>query len=79
MPGPPVAIYVAGPPCQPWARGGNNLGGADRRTPLLDQVLATIGGNRPLAFLMEESDRVAAYKGWEVVAGPCGGAAAHGV
>ena len=41
---------------------GENLGDADRRAPLLDQVLATIGSNRLLAFLMEESDRVAAYK-----------------
>ena len=62
MPGPPIALYVAGPPCQPWARGGKNLGDADRRAPLLDQVLATVAGNRPLAFLMDESERVAAYK-----------------
>jgi hypothetical protein len=50
MPGPPIAIYVAGPPCQPWARWGKKLGDADRRAPLLDQVLATVAGNRPLAF-----------------------------
>ena len=37
------------------------MGGADQRAPLLDQVLATIEGNRPLAFLMDESDRVATY------------------
>ena len=62
MPGPPIALYVAGLPCQPWARRGKNLGDADLRAPLLDQVSATVAGNRPLAFLMEESDRVAAYK-----------------
>ena len=62
-PGPPVVFYVAGSPCQPWARGGKNLGAADHKAPLLDQVLETIGSNRPLAFLMEESDRVATYQG----------------
>ena len=38
------------------------MGEADRRASLFDQVLATIGDNRPLAFLREESDRVATYK-----------------
>ena len=63
MPGPPLHIYVAGPPCQPWARGGKQLGSKDHRPPLLDQVLRTIEGCRPIAFLMEESDRVATYVG----------------
>ena len=39
------------------------MGEADHKAPLLDQVLETIGSNRPLAFLMEESDRVATYPG----------------
>ena len=54
---------MAGPPCQPWARGGKQLGLADHRAPLLDEVLRTIGLNKPLAILMEESDRVATYAG----------------
>ena len=63
LPGPPLHIYVAGPPCQPWARGGKQLGSKDHRAPLLDQVLRTIESSRPIAFLMEESDRVATYAG----------------
>ena len=63
LPGPPLHIYVAGPPCQPWARGGKQLGSKDHRAPLLDQVLRTIESCRPVAFLMEESDRVATYAG----------------
>ena len=63
LPGPPLHLYVAGPPCQPWARGGKQLGSRDHRAPLLDQVLRTIEACRPIAFLMEESDRVATYAG----------------
>ena len=62
LPGPPLMFYVAGPPCQPWARGGKQRGELDPRAPLLDKVLNTIARNRPLAFLMEESDRVASYQ-----------------
>ena len=62
LPGPPLHFYVAGPPCQPWARGGKQLGAGEHRAPLLDEVLQTIRRCRPLAFLMEESDRVATYE-----------------
>ena len=49
-------------PCQPWARGPKELGECDHRAPLLDQVVSTIRQNRPLAFLMGESNRVATYR-----------------
>jgi site-specific DNA-cytosine methylase len=45
MPPPPLHLYVAGPPCQPWARGGKQLGKADHKAPLLDEVLKTVGLN----------------------------------
>eukprot|EP00974_Lingulodinium_polyedra_P026984 2602896-Lingulodinium_polyedra.AAC.1 len=60
-PGPPLWFYIAGPPCQPWARGGKMKGEHDPRAPLLGEVVNTIGRCRPLAVLMEESDRVASY------------------
>ena len=56
MPGPPIALYVAGPPCQPWARGGKALGGpGPPGIALFDQSTRLTMADRPLAFILEES------------------------
>eukprot|EP00974_Lingulodinium_polyedra_P114180 11054717-Lingulodinium_polyedra.AAC.1 len=36
-PGPLLVFYVAGPPCQPWAKHGRALGAGDPRAALLDE------------------------------------------
>ena len=63
LPGPPVAIYVAGPPCQPWARCGHGLGLSDARADLFEEAMEAIRSNRPLAFILEESDRLPSFQG----------------
>ena len=55
-------FYAAGPPCQPWARGGKALGEEDPRAALFDQSIRLIGTSRPLAFFLEESDKVPSYQ-----------------
>ena len=55
-------IYAAGPPCQPWARGGKAIGEEDPRAALFDQSIRLIVMNRPLAFILEKSDNVPNYQ-----------------
>ena len=43
----PFCIFSFFYACRPSELGGKNLGDADQRAPLLDQVLATIGGQPP--------------------------------
>ena len=57
-----VMIYAAGPPSQPWARGGKALGEDDPRAAIFDKSVRLIVTNRPLAFLLEESDKVPSYQ-----------------
>ena len=54
MPRCAVSIYIAGPPCQPWARGGRALGEEDPRAILFDHSIQLIATNWPLAFILEE-------------------------
>jgi hypothetical protein len=63
LPGPPLAIYVAGPPCQPWARCGRGLGLGYARADLFEEATEAIRSNRPLAFVLEESDRLPSFQG----------------
>ena len=58
---PPVDIVVGGPPCQPFCRGGKNLGLADERGPLtyamVEMVEARERAEKPLpkAIVMEQA------------------------
>ncbi len=61
--GPPVAINIAGPPGQPWGRCGNGLGLQDARADQLEEAMRAIRGNRPLAFVLEESNRLPRFQG----------------
>ena len=58
----PVTFYIAGPPCQPWARGGKARGEEDPRAELFDCSVQLIMCNRPLAFILEESDKIPTYQ-----------------
>ena len=60
--GPMLTFYVAGPPCQPWVRGGKQQGLVDPWAALFNSAIHIIRDNRPLAFFLEESDRIPAFQ-----------------
>ena len=50
-----VDLYVATPPCQSFANGGNRKGTSDPRGKLIGQPVKFVSRNRPRLFVMEET------------------------
>ena len=56
-------VYMGGAPCTPWAPGGRGLGEADPRATLFHQQLDFVEQNLPRYVMIENSARLATYKG----------------
>ena len=60
-------VYGAGPPCQPWARGGKRKGLRDERGGLYFEAMRLIYHNRPLAIFIENNDLLMGFDGGRFV------------
>ena len=64
---PTVKLYVAGPPCQPFSSAGKRRGFSDDRGMLLWSSVDYIVSRRPVAVLLEQTDRLQQEEGLDVI------------